>query len=732
METANGNKNRASTNGHRYAFDNFEIDPANRILLRDNVPIPLTSKVFDVLLVFAENPGRLLEKDELLEKVWHSDFVEEGNLARSVSTLRKALGDTGREHKYISTVQGYGYRFLADVISPDQITASNGSKWLQFDNRRQGAPKVRVRDTVRTHLYRRPVLLSLAGLCLIGFAVIAFRLEGSKPRQIDLLSFDRLRRTKLTQDGDVYGGVVSPNGQYLAYTRISGNEKALSVRQVATGSVLDLQPLQNDTSYWAMAFAPDTSFLYYIERESRADYGDLYRIPLMGGQRRKLIAHANGGLTFSPDGRKLAFTRIDRQKGTASIVTAETDGSNEQAISSSDLDSMFYSLDWAPDGNSFIYSFKRHEENGDYWYLAEIPVTGGEERRIGEASDSTILMAKWLPDKSGLIVNAIDEATRQPQVYSVSYPDGAKRRITNDLNRYVGFSMTADARSLVLPQTNSNREIWDLPGGKTNDAVQISNGTEKHFDSVSWAGNEYLVFDEDENSSFDNFNIYRSRPDGADLQQLTFGPGNNSDPAVSPDGQTIVFVSSRSGTRQLWRMNIDGRDLVRLTDLSYSAISPAFSQDGQTIFFSVSIAGKCNIWKISVNGGEPMPVIDADVYSWAVSPDSARLAYSGFDTQAKTVRTRIHSLVQGGKDLVLDIAPETWMEWSNDGMAIYFNTAQDEAQNIWRQPLDGSKPLPVTNFNTEQIFRFAWSPNGGNLACIRHTTTYDALILRTD
>ena len=62
----------------------------------------------------------------------------------------------------------------------------------------------------------------------------------------------------------------------------------------------------------------------------------------------------------------------------------------------------------------------------------------------------------------------------------------------------------------------------------------------------------------------------------------------------------------------------------------------------------------------------------------------------------------------------------------------YFNTAQDEAQNIWRQPLDGSKPLPVTNFNTEQIFRFAWSPNGGNLACIRHTTTYDALILRTD
>ena len=115
METTNGNKNRASTNGYRYAFDDFEIDPANRTCLRGGEVVPLTGKVFDVLLVFAENPGRLLEKDELIEKVWHDDFVEEGNLARNVSTLRKALGDVGKENKYIITVQGHGYRFVADV-----------------------------------------------------------------------------------------------------------------------------------------------------------------------------------------------------------------------------------------------------------------------------------------------------------------------------------------------------------------------------------------------------------------------------------------------------------------------------------------------------------------------------------------------------------------------------------------------------------------------------------------
>jgi DNA-binding winged helix-turn-helix (wHTH) protein/TolB-like protein len=79
--------------------------------------VPISGKVYDVLLAFLENPGRLLSKDELLHRVWADEFVEEGNLARNVSTLRKALGDTDKHHRYIATVPGHGYRFVADVIS---------------------------------------------------------------------------------------------------------------------------------------------------------------------------------------------------------------------------------------------------------------------------------------------------------------------------------------------------------------------------------------------------------------------------------------------------------------------------------------------------------------------------------------------------------------------------------------------------------------------------------------
>jgi DNA-binding winged helix-turn-helix (wHTH) protein/TolB-like protein len=98
-----------------YEFDRFRVCPANRLLLRDGEVVPLTSKVFDILLVFVENSGRVLEKEEMMRRVWQDSFVEEGNLTRNVSTLRKALGDDSKVPKYIVTVQGYGYRFIADV-----------------------------------------------------------------------------------------------------------------------------------------------------------------------------------------------------------------------------------------------------------------------------------------------------------------------------------------------------------------------------------------------------------------------------------------------------------------------------------------------------------------------------------------------------------------------------------------------------------------------------------------
>lgn len=102
-------------NNHFYEFGAFRLDAQERVLWRANRPVPLTPKVFDLLLVLVENRGRLLEKDELLQKVWPDSFVEEANLSVNISVLRRALGEVAGETQFIETVPRRGYRFMAEV-----------------------------------------------------------------------------------------------------------------------------------------------------------------------------------------------------------------------------------------------------------------------------------------------------------------------------------------------------------------------------------------------------------------------------------------------------------------------------------------------------------------------------------------------------------------------------------------------------------------------------------------
>jgi DNA-binding winged helix-turn-helix (wHTH) protein len=100
---------------HRYAFGSFRIDPSERVLRNNGVIVPLTPKVFQTLLVLVESAGRVVQKEEFLDRIWPGVFVEESNLNVNVSILRRALGDDSRTRRYIETVPKRGYRFVASV-----------------------------------------------------------------------------------------------------------------------------------------------------------------------------------------------------------------------------------------------------------------------------------------------------------------------------------------------------------------------------------------------------------------------------------------------------------------------------------------------------------------------------------------------------------------------------------------------------------------------------------------
>jgi TolB-like protein/DNA-binding winged helix-turn-helix (wHTH) protein/Tfp pilus assembly protein PilF len=98
-----------------YDFGAFRLDPVEHVLLRAGARVPLTPKAFETLLALVENAGHILEKDDLLKRAWPDTFVEEGTLARNISTLRKALGDDAEGKTYIETIPRRGYCFVVPV-----------------------------------------------------------------------------------------------------------------------------------------------------------------------------------------------------------------------------------------------------------------------------------------------------------------------------------------------------------------------------------------------------------------------------------------------------------------------------------------------------------------------------------------------------------------------------------------------------------------------------------------
>ena len=106
-----------------YEFGSFLLDPVKRHLLREGEPVPLTRKVFETLLLLVQNGGKVLEKDEMMKILWPDTIVEEANLSQNIFTLRKTLGESPDEHKYIETIPRRGYRFVAHVT---EVRDENG------------------------------------------------------------------------------------------------------------------------------------------------------------------------------------------------------------------------------------------------------------------------------------------------------------------------------------------------------------------------------------------------------------------------------------------------------------------------------------------------------------------------------------------------------------------------------------------------------------------------------
>ena len=149
---------RASNPVRFYEFDRFRIDTKRRLLMRDGGPIAIKAKALDTLVLLVQHAGRLLEKEELMNRLWPDTAVEEANLTQNIFEVRKALGEVPGEQRFIATVARRGYRFVAEVRAiGDEPSARDdaGSRGCGIPSRRSSGPSASRAGRSSTQVWRR-------------------------------------------------------------------------------------------------------------------------------------------------------------------------------------------------------------------------------------------------------------------------------------------------------------------------------------------------------------------------------------------------------------------------------------------------------------------------------------------------------------------------------------------------------------------------------------------------
>ncbi|MCM3871928.1 MAG: winged helix-turn-helix domain-containing protein [Pyrinomonadaceae bacterium] len=755
-----------------YTFAECELDLTRRLLLRAQRSVPLNAKAFDLLVVLIENRERVIAKEELMELVWRDQFVEEANLAVQISTLRKALGEKKGEHRYIVTVPGRGYRFVAEVqngrakpdIVPDIViethttshvlmeeevltepetksvidtdwaaaraigSGESGLAAYNFDVRPNQAAVVDIAP-FRNEAARRPRLryaLAVASLMCLGLAFGIYYLNVTKSAE----PFEKIKLTRLTNTGKVSGVAVSPDGKYIAYVLGESEGNSLWMQQVGTANNVRLLPPVK-AQVWDLTFTPDGSHIFY----SLFAYGnanvEFFRISSLGGISETLPNIKASFIAFAPDGKRIAYVQSDSPAGQNYLVIADADSTNQQTIARKTQPNTFESnapvVAWSPDAETIACLVNHFEAEASYSSIVGINIRDGSEKLLSEQRWYDVFGIEWLKNGSGLLISASDKLSGGNQIHFLPYPKGAARQITNDLNQYDSLNTTADGESFVSIETNTVNGIYiGEAGADANDFAEILSETGSLHPLV-WTPDGKIIYRSNKDGGA---NLWTMDADGGNRRQLTANAQVDARGlCISPDGKFLVFGSWRNGKSNLWRITADGGNLTQLTNGEVD-VYPSCAPDNRTIVYQKGLLTRQMLWTVPLAGGESVQLTEFNAKWCAVSNDGSRISY--FFIADDKWRFGIISSADGSILQRLEVpttlnGPST--HWSPDDQSLLFVSTVGNRGNVWSLPLNGSPAKPITNFASQLLSGFSLSADGKHLAVSRASTTSDAVLI---
>jgi Tol biopolymer transport system component/DNA-binding winged helix-turn-helix (wHTH) protein len=757
-------------------FGPFDLSPESSELRKHGQRLKLSGQAIDVLLMLASNPGSLVTREDLQRRLWPGDSFGdfEHGLNAAVNRLRETLGDSATDPTYIETVPRRGYRFIAQVgrvLNTADPAESDNAGELHY----QRAADIQVNlkqlkratDSSSTHTssgaasasssaavsspQERPssgaVLLAEArrhkqALALVLVVLVAWiaglgiYLSRLNERRNDW-NLQARKISRVTQSGNATNVAISPDGRYVVYVLREGEKQSLNVRQIATGSDVQILPPE-EVVIFSLTFSPDANYVDFISAE-KPDFTDthLYRMPVLGGTPH-LVMHGgvDFGSSYSPDGTEFAFLRVGASEK-LEVWIAKADGSDQRLLASPPYIEEETGVAWSPDGKTIAYTAS-DTTKGLRSGLWAISVAEGSVRKI-YSTPGDIGRPRWLPDGSGVLA-AIANAgqTSRGQIWFISYPRGQARRLTNDLMDYqlCCLDLTPDGKTLVDTELSTVSDLWLAPGEDTAKAKQI---TTKEFpvEGFSWMPDGRIIF------AGRDGNLYTVNHDGSGRTRLTSDNSPGWDPSVCGDGRYIVYAGDRERKSGIWRISSDGSNPLLIAGEAL-AVGPQCSPDGKWVVY---LRGPS--WtpvRVPTTGAKPPQVIAQDFgfeidsgYPLRISPDGKRIMYlaspkSPENSSSPSASTPFQLKAipsDGGADLYNFDWPASANapRWAPAGDSVEYALTKSGVSNIWQQRLEGGPPKQITHFQSGLIFDFDWWRTGRQLALIRGSKSSDVVLI---
>jgi eukaryotic-like serine/threonine-protein kinase len=562
-------------------------------------------------------------------------------------------------------------------------------------------------------------------LAAAGYGIYAF-VTRSRP-----VPFQNISVNKVTDSGTATLAGISPDGKYIVSLMHDNGLYSLWLRNIPTNSNTQVQSPADVYYYYGLTFSNDGNYFYFI----RTDPGNpalrfLYRAPLLGGTPQKLLSDIDSTITFSPDGSKIAFLRYDNPvAGKYQLIIHSLDGGDEKVLASGPNTQQLASPTWSPNGKVIVCNELRQ---GNLLGLVSIDVDTGQQKILGSKT-LFFWLPRWLPDGRGLIGLSPGQGSNftVEQIFYISYPEGKVVPITHDTNNYFGPSVTASGQQMAVILSEGRWSLYVIPTTKSTSTAQPVASTDPST-NFTWTRDNQLLDDQG------NFLHLVNPATGAKTAIPTEEGGISGNPAACADGRYIVFdvlFHAHSAHSNIWRMDAGGGNLKQLTNgaREHHAVCSA---DSRWAYF-IEQGDEATLGRVPIDGGAAQNVSDLPIDGlFDLSPDGKLAAFATLEhTGEHKERVAIVSAETGQVVKMLDfehVRLGALLRFSPDGKGLVYPARENGVDNLWLQPLDGSKGHALTDFKSEHIYDFHWSFDGKQIALVRGHTDSDVVLIRDE